>query len=95
MNEIIKNIEAAQLKETVPSFNVGDTVRVSAKIKEDVYKRQADEQGITRQGVHDLIRRCDRTLLGYALSGVLRRNHTKDPVQQFFPFLITCVIRCV
>ena len=34
MNEIIKNIEAAQLKETVPSFNVGDAVRVSAKIKE-------------------------------------------------------------
>ena len=34
MNEIIKNIEAAQLKETVPSFNVGDIVRVSAKIKE-------------------------------------------------------------
>ena len=34
MNEIIKNIEAAQLKEVVPSFNVGDTVRVSAKIKE-------------------------------------------------------------
>ena len=34
MNEIIKNIEAAQLKETVPCFNVGDTVRVSAKIKE-------------------------------------------------------------
>ena len=34
MNESIKNIEAAQLKETVPSFNVGDTVRVSAKIKE-------------------------------------------------------------
>ena len=34
MNNIIKNIEAAQLKATVPSFNVGDTVRVSAKIKE-------------------------------------------------------------
>lgn len=34
MNEIIKNIEAAQMKETVPDFNVGDTVRVSAKIKE-------------------------------------------------------------
>lgn len=34
MNDIIKNIEAAQLKETVDSFNVGDTVRVSAKIKE-------------------------------------------------------------
>ena len=34
MNDIIKKIEAEQLKETVPSFNVGDTVRVSAKIKE-------------------------------------------------------------
>lgn len=34
MNEIIKNIETAQLKETVPEFHVGDTVRVSAKIRE-------------------------------------------------------------
>ena len=34
MNEIIKNIEAAQLKENVPSFNVGDTVKVYVKIKE-------------------------------------------------------------
>ena len=34
MNEIIKNIETAQLKAEVPAFNVGDTVRVSAKIKE-------------------------------------------------------------
>ena len=34
MNEIIKNIEAEQLKKEVPQFNVGDTVRVSAKIKE-------------------------------------------------------------
>jgi len=34
MNEIIKSIEAAQMKETVDSFNVGDTVRVHAKIKE-------------------------------------------------------------
>ena len=34
MNEIIKNIEAAQLKAEVPSFNVGDTVKVYAKIKE-------------------------------------------------------------
>ena len=28
MNEIIKNIEAAQLKENVAQFNVGDTVKV-------------------------------------------------------------------
>ena len=34
MNEIIKNIEAAQLKAEVPQFNVGDTVRVHAMIKE-------------------------------------------------------------
>ena len=34
MNEIIKSIEVAQLKETVPTFHVGDTVRVSNRIKE-------------------------------------------------------------
>lgn len=34
MNEIIKNIEAAQLKAEVPQFSVGDTVRVYAKVKE-------------------------------------------------------------
>ena len=34
MNDIIKNIEAAQLKENVPCFHVGDTVKVYAKIKE-------------------------------------------------------------
>ena len=34
MNDIIRNIEAAQLKAEVPQFNVGDTVRVHALIKE-------------------------------------------------------------
>ena len=34
MNEIIKNIEAAQLKAEVAEFNVGDTVKVYAKVKE-------------------------------------------------------------
>lgn len=34
MNEIIKSLEAAQLKAEVPSFSVGDTVKVYAKIKE-------------------------------------------------------------
>lgn len=34
MSEIIKNIEAAQLKAEVPSFNVGDTVKVYAKVIE-------------------------------------------------------------
>lgn len=34
MQEIIKNIESAQLKAEVPQFHVGDTVRVYGKIKE-------------------------------------------------------------
>ena len=34
MNDIIREIEAAQLKETVDKFNVGDTVKVYGKIKE-------------------------------------------------------------
>ena len=34
MNDIIREIEAAQLKENVADFNVGDTVKVYAKIKE-------------------------------------------------------------
>ena len=34
MNDIIKSIEAEQLKENVPQFNVGDTVKVYGKIKE-------------------------------------------------------------
>ena len=34
MNDIIRSIEAEQLKVNVPEFNVGDTVKVYAKIKE-------------------------------------------------------------
>jgi large subunit ribosomal protein L19 len=34
MNDIIKSIEDAQLKSEVADFNVGDTVKVSAKVKE-------------------------------------------------------------
>ena len=34
MNEIIKKIEAEQMKAEAPQFNVGDTVRVYAKVKE-------------------------------------------------------------
>ena len=48
MNEIIRKIETEQLKESVPSFNVGDTVRVSAKIKEGNRERiQVFEGGRT------------------------------------------------
>lgn len=34
MNEIIKEIEAAQVKKEIPKFHVGDTVKVYGKIKE-------------------------------------------------------------
>ena len=34
MNDIIKSIEDAQLKSEVADFNVGDTVKVYAKVKE-------------------------------------------------------------
>ena len=34
MSEIIKKIEAEQMKAEVPAFNVGDTVKVYGKIKE-------------------------------------------------------------
>ncbi len=52
MNDIIKNIEAAQLKAEVPAFNVGDTVRVSAKIKEGNRERIQVFEGtvLKRQG---------------------------------------------
>ena len=52
MNNIIKNIEDAQMKAEVPQFNVGDTVRVSAKIKEGNRERIQIFEGtvIKRQG---------------------------------------------
>ena len=43
MNEIIKNIEAAQMKAEAPEFNVGDTVRVHGKIKDPLFVHHADE----------------------------------------------------
>ena len=46
MNDIIKEIEAEQLKAEVPQFNVGDTVRVSAKIKEGNRERIQVFEGV-------------------------------------------------
>ena len=52
MNEIIKNIEAAQLKENAPEFHVGDTVKVYGKIKEGNRERIQVFEGVVikRQG---------------------------------------------
>ena len=52
MNDIIKNIESAQLKAEVPEFRVGDTVRVHALIKEGNRQRIQIFEGtvLKRQG---------------------------------------------
>ena len=46
MNEIIKNIESAQLKAEVPAFETGDTVRVYGKIKEGNRERVQVFEGV-------------------------------------------------
>ena len=46
MNELIKEIEQAQLKENVGDFNVGDTVRVHGRIKEGNRERIQVFEGV-------------------------------------------------
>ena len=52
MNDIIKNIEDAQLKAEVADFNVGDTVKVYGKIREGNHERIQVFEGtvLKRQG---------------------------------------------
>ena len=52
MNDIIKKIEAEQLKSEVPQFRVGDTVRVHGTIKEGNRERIQIFEGVVmkRQG---------------------------------------------
>ena len=46
MNDIIKEIEAEQMKAEVPEFSVGDTVRVYGKIKEGNRERVQVFEGV-------------------------------------------------
>ena len=46
MSDIIKEIEQEQLKQEVPSFSVGDTVKVYAKIKEGEKERIQVYEGV-------------------------------------------------
>jgi len=52
MHKLIKELEQAQMKESVPSFNIGDTVRVHAKIIEGTKERIQVFEGVIfkRQG---------------------------------------------
>lgn len=46
MNQIIKSIEDAQLKTGITEFNVGDTVKVYAKVKEGNRERLQVFEGV-------------------------------------------------
>jgi len=52
MNDIIRNIEQAQIRTDITEFNVGDTIRVYAKIKEGARERVQMFEGtvLKRQG---------------------------------------------
>ncbi len=52
MNDIIKNIEATQLKSEIAEFRVGDTVRVYAKVKEGNRERTQMFEGIVLKRQH-------------------------------------------
>ena len=46
MNELIRSIEAEQLKGEIPAFNVGDTARVYAKVVEGEKERLQMFEGV-------------------------------------------------
>ena len=52
MNELIRKIEEAQMKDVVPDFAVGDTVKVYAKVIEGSRERTQVFEGVVlkRQG---------------------------------------------
>ena len=52
MNDIIKSIEAAQVKAEVAEFHVGDTVKVYAKVKEGNRERTQVFEGIVLKRQH-------------------------------------------
>ena len=46
MNEIIRSIESAQLRNDIPKFEVGDTVRVQVKVVEGTRERLQAFEGV-------------------------------------------------
>ena len=83
MNDIIKNIEAAQLRADVPQFNVGDTVRVHALIKEGNRERIQVFEGtvLKKQGG------SNRATL------TVRKNSNGIGVEKTWPFQSTHLVK--
>ena len=91
MNEIIKNIEAAQLKENAPEFHVGDTVKVYGKIKEGNRERiQVFEGTVLKRPLHspnvekvEVVRKgkVRRAKLNYLRDRVGKRAKVKELVK--------------
>ena len=75
MNEIIRKIEAEQLKENAPEFHVGDTVKVYAKIKEGNRERIQVFEGVV----------IERTGGGIAESFTVRKISNQIGVERKFP----------
>ena len=62
---------------------MGNTVEFPAMSLSEI----AEEQGISRQGVHDLVRRCDRTLQSYEerlhlIARFQKVKHTVEKIEQ-------------
>ena len=75
MENIIKSIEDAQLKEKVDSFNVGDTVRVYAQIKEGNRERIQMFEGTVIKRQHGGVRE----------TFTVRKNSNGVGVEKTFP----------
>jgi len=56
MHNMIKELEQEQMKETVPAFNIGDTVRVHAKIVEGTKERIQVFEGVVLKRQHGGLR---------------------------------------
>ena len=95
MNEIIREIEAAQLKAEVPAFETGDTVRVYGKIKEGNRERVQVFEGVVlkKQGGSNratfTVRKSSNGV-GVEKTWPLHSPNV-DPISTPLLFLVTCV----